>query len=408
MPNRFAGEPRLLTADQLAIEAGSTPEYVDELTAAGMLEREVDGRHRAGDVRLVRLALALRGGGIETDDLVWAIESSHLPLAAVAPTWPTPGPANETFEAFASSLGALGERLPAVYAAFGLAEPDPTSAIPEREEAIVREFLETWALVDERRDVAVRAARIAGEGVRRIQEATLDLFDEAEGSPPQRLARGLSIEEAARPSAQLNDVMGRLLPWLIERHSEDEVFRRIVGYIENHAERAGRVAPRVGVQPAIAFVDLAGYTRFTETAGDHEAAAIATALQDMASETAREHGGRVVKLLGDGVMLRFPSAVDAVRAVLALMTGIEGRAMPRAHAGVASGRVVVRDADVYGHTVNLAARIAGHASVGDLLVPADLAAALQEAGIGVEDAGVATLKGIGDAVALARVLRPGG
>src|SRR4051794_12770369 len=405
MPDNILATTRLLTREELALEAGATPAYVDELAAAGVLERDADGRHHAGDVRLVRLALARKGGGIDTEDLTWAIQSSHLPLVAVAPTWPTPGPANETFDAFARSLGHRGARLGAVYAAFGLGEPDPGSALPQREEAIVRDFLETWALVDERPEVVIRAARIAGEGVRRIQEATLDLFDEFEGSPPQRLARGLSMEDAARPSAELNALMARLLPWLIERHSEDEVFRRIVAYIERHAASAGRVEPRVGVQPAVAFVDLAGYPRFTETAGDHEAAALAADLQQLASVAARAHGGRVVKLLGDGVMLRFGSAVEAVQAVLALMHDIEGRGISRAHAGVASGRVVVRDADVYGHTVNLAARIAAHAPADELFVPADLAAVLRDGGIEVEAAGVARLKGIGDEVALARVVR---
>jgi len=396
---------RLLTPDELSAEAGATPEYVEELRAGGVLEWDADGRHSADDVRLVRLALALKGGGIDTDDLTWAIRARHLPLDAIALTWPAPGPANETFEAFAASLGERGALLPAVYAAFGLAQPGASSALPEREEAIVRNFLETWGMVDEGPDVVVRAARIVGEGIRRIQEATTDLFDEFEGSPPLRLARGLSMAEATRPSAELSVLMTRMLPWLLERHSEDEVFRRILAYLEPRAARAGRVTPRLGAHPAIAFVDLAGYTQFTQTAGDHEAAVLATDLQGLAMVAAREHGGRVVKLLGDGVMLRFDSAVDAVRAVLGLMTGIEERGLARAHAGVASGPVVVRDADVYGHTVNLAARIAAHAASDELLVPAELGAALEKAGIGVEDAELGQLKGIGDAVALARVIR---
>ena len=167
-------------------------------------------------------------------------------------------------------------------------------------------------------------------------------------------------------------VMADLLPWLLNRHSEDEVFRRIVAYIEARAAEAGRVAVRDAVEPAIAFVDLAGYTQFTEAAGDQEAAVLAARLQDLAMSAARTHQGRVVKLLGDGVMLRFGSPVEAVRGVLGLMHAIDAAGLPPAHAGVTSGPVVVRDADVYGHTVNLAARIAGHAPSAQLLVTADL------------------------------------
>ena len=200
--------------------------------------------------------------------------------------------------------------------------------------------------------------------------------------------------------------MAPLLAWLLARHSEDEVFGRIVAFIENRATRAGRLRPRAGGQPAIAFVDLAGYTQLTEAAGDGQAAALAATLQQLAASAVRGHHGRVVKLLGDGVMLRFPSPGDGVRAVLELMTAIESGGLPRAHAGLASGPIVVRDADVYGHTVNLAARIAGHAASGELLVPAELAPGLAAEGIATVDAGEARLKGIAEPVRLVRIAVP--
>jgi len=64
---------------------------------------------------------------------------------------------------------------------------------------------------------------------------------------------------------------------------------------------------------------------------------------------------------------------------------------------------VVRDGDVYGHTVNLAARIAGHAGAGELLVASAVTAHLDPAGIGWVDVGDATLKGLAEPVRLARI-----
>jgi adenylate cyclase len=399
---------RHLTPDELALEAGVARQYVDELAAAGAIERDRDGNHHADDVRRVRLAWALRQGGIGGDDLLWAMATGLLPLDQVSRTWPTPGPMSSTFRSFTSSLGERGSLLPSVYAAFGLASPGEDSVVGNDEEALVRAFIETWTMVDEQPDAVIRAARIAGEGVRRIQEATLDLFDEYGGSPPQRMQRGLSVEDANRPSMAMIAVMSELLPWLLNRHSEDEVFRRIVAYIEARAAEAGRVAPRDAVEPAIAFVDLAGYTQLTQAAGDQEAAAIAARLQDLAMSSARGHGGRLVKLLGDGVMLRFGSPVEAVRGVLGLMDAIDAAGLPPAHAGIASGPVIVRDADVYGHTVNLAARIAGHAPSGLLLVTADLGPALAAERLAVVDAGRARLKGMSDEVAMLEVVRSAG
>ena len=220
-----------------------------------------------------------------------------------------------------------------------------------------------------------------------------------------RARRGLSPDEASRPSRELSAVMADLLPWLLARHLEDEVFSRVVDFIESRAADAGRIVQHEAVMPAIAFVDLAGYTQFTQRAGDQEAAVLATRLQELSTTAARAHRGRVVKLLGDGVMLRFGVPVDAVRAVIGLMAAIEAAGLPSAHAGIASGPVVVRDADVYGHTVNLAARIAGHAPPAQLLVTSNLAAALEAAGIAVTDAGRARLKGVSDEVALLQVVR---
>ena len=85
------------------------------------------------------------------------------------------------------------------------------------------------------------------------------------------------------------------------------------------------------------------------------------------------------------------------------MTAVEGAGLPPAHAGIAAGPLVVRDGDVYGHTVNLAARIAGQAQAGEILTSADAMQRLDEAGIRSVDAGEAALKGIGAPVRLLRI-----
>src|SRR6188768_1560945 len=245
--------PRHLTRDEVAIEARVAPAYVDELAAAGAIEHDADGNYHADDVRRVRLAWALNQGGIGGDDLLWAMSTGLLPMDQLSRTWPTPGPVSRTFGSLRASVGERADLLASVYSAFGLAAPGDDSVVAHDEESIIRGFIDTWALVDEGPEAVIRAARIAGEGVRRIQEATLDLFDEYGGSPPQQMQRGRSVEDANRPSIAMIAVMADLLPWLLNRHSEDEVFRRIVAYIEARAAEAGRVAVRDAVEPAIAF-----------------------------------------------------------------------------------------------------------------------------------------------------------
>ena len=113
-----------------------------------------------------------------------------------------------------------------------------------------------------------------------------------------------------------------------------------------------------------------------------------------------------MKLLGDGVMLRFSSMTDAIDSVRELMASIVAAGLPPAHAGIAAGSMVVRDGDVYGHTVNLAARIASYAGAGELLLGADGVDGVDEAtgdSLKLEDAGSASFKGIAEPVRLLRV-----
>src|SRR3954469_20709667 len=115
-------------------------------------------------------------------------------------------------------------------------------------------------------------------------------------------------------------IMPALLVWLQKRHMENETFGRVVHFGGVVLASTRQVAQRD--PPAIAFVDLSGYTELTAEGGDERAATLATRLQVLAETAAREHKGRVVKLLGDGVMCRYPTAADAVRSVRGLMAEI--------------------------------------------------------------------------------------
>ena len=155
-------------------------------------------------------------------------------------------------------------------------------------------------------------------------------------------------------------------------------------------------------------MDLSGFTRLTIEQGDDVAAATATRLAEMADAAARAASGRVVKLLGDGVLLRFGSAAEAIPAILRLVDAIPAAGLPAAHAGVAAGRLVIRDGDVYGRTVNLAARIAGHAGPGQVVVEEGAIVALPKGTARFEPLGRFELRGIPDPVGLWLATAPSG
>ena len=205
------------------------------------------------------------------------------------------------------------------------------------------------------------------------------------------------------PWARAARTLPALAEWLTRHHISRAIDDYSIGATEQVLAESGYVPTRHDVEPAVAFLDLTGFTRLAQVEGDAVAAEIALQLADLAADVVRGHGGRVVKLLGDGVLMHFPNLIEAVGASLELMDRLGASDLPSGHVGVTQGPIIARDGDIFGRTVNLAARISDVAPGGELYVPAALSGALAGRFV-VEPVGVTTLQGVG-AVELARVAR---
>lgn len=120
----------------------------------------------------------------------------------------------------------------------------------------------------------------------------------------------------------------------------------------------------MGATTTVVFADLTGSTRVFETLGNEAATRTVTGLTQWIGEVCREHGGRVVKTLGDGVLAVFPRPEGAVEAVVQLQREHARRQVRRPAAqqmqlqvGMASGDIVEVDGDCYGDAVNVASRL---------------------------------------------------
>jgi adenylate cyclase len=120
----------------------------------------------------------------------------------------------------------------------------------------------------------------------------------------------------------------------------------------------GDEAPAVG---AVLFADLSGFRQLTETCGD-EAAADAAGRFVALVRRSLAPGACVVKTLGDGVLVVAPD-LDAARQTATHIRGavLVDEGLPPVHAGICAGSVVWRHGDVFGATVNDAARLADSA-----------------------------------------------
>jgi adenylate cyclase len=162
------------------------------------------------------------------------------------------------------------------------------------------------------------------------------------------------------------------------------------------------------VQGATMFTDIVGFTEYTAIRGDAEAVALLS-LQERLVREALPPGARIVKELGDGLLLWFPDACAGIEAALALQLALERESNGRplwVRMGMHWGQQTIRRDDIVGHDVNVASRIVNVAGPGELLVSE---ATVREVGGGpiaatFDPIGPVVMKGIPDPVRLFRAL----
>ncbi|HMR81307.1 MAG TPA: YHS domain-containing protein, partial [Polyangiaceae bacterium] len=121
------------------------------------------------------------------------------------------------------------------------------------------------------------------------------------------------------------------------------------------------------VSRGFVFADLSGYTALTEAHGDLDAATVAGRFAEGAQQ-ALLPGSQLVKTVGDELMIATDTVETAVDVALSLFRAVDDEPdFPTFSAGLHYGTCVEQGSDYFGATVNLAARVAGHARSGQIL-----------------------------------------
>ncbi len=156
----------------------------------------------------------------------------------------------------------------------------------------------------------------------------------------------------------------------------------------------------------VAFVDLAGFSAIADVYGDASAIAVLEIFESMVSEALSGYEPPI-KWIGDEAMLSFPEPDSAIQALGALLQACRKEPrLPLTRAGLNHGPVIRRAGDLFGSTVNIAARIAALASPGQLLATQPIADAAVAKGILVRGLGKVALRSVVGEVSLMRSNSP--
>ena len=211
-------------------------------------------------------------------------------------------------------------------------------------------------------------------------------------------------------------------PWVDDA---DSVLRPMIEFLteadDNDAELAaakqgGAVA--TGAQPAVAspagmvtilFTDMEGSTALAQRVGDAAAQEVRRAHNEIVRTALSEQEGSEIKHTGDGIMASFATASAALNCAIAIQRGVAAHKKERpdsplgVYIGLNAGEPIAEDGDLFGTSVDLAARICGHAEPGQIVVSNVVRELAAGKGFLFSDRGETELRGFEEPVRLYEV-----
>jgi adenylate cyclase len=251
----------------------------------------------------------------------------------------------------------------------------------------------------------LQLCRVYGQALSQIADAEVRLFHIYVHEPLMREGvPGLQMaEEMENLARDLLPIASPLMDFMHRRFLQHFIEQDVVGHMETELEEASGEGDLGRVRTAIAFADLAGYTRFTEEAGDEEALSLVERFVEGVSNTLPEDA-RVVKTIGDEVMVVGHDIGALVDWAVGFVGQFEERPEPRI--GIHWGTSLYRDGDYFGREVNLASRVVARARGGEVLVTDAVVEAVRGSShLRFEGIGEVKLKGFDEPRRLCRATR---
>ncbi len=396
-----AMDEQRLSLSEVASRAGVTPATVKRWVERGLIpnarQATKDGWTPAAAAH-ARVVARLRERGHSFDEIKAATKEGRLAYGLLEDLFP-PGEQIYDMDDAAEQTGLEPELIERVWLSMGFGRQELTALTEEDMQALrwVASVLAAgFPLV-----AFLQLTRVYGQALAQIADTETRLFHiyvheplMREGVPTLQMA-----EEMADLGRDLLPLASPIMDYIHQRNLAHFAEQDVIGHMEtdfDEDETYGRI------RVAIAFADLAGYTRYVEEEGEVEALSYVERFIDSVANTLPE-GARVVKTIGDEVMVVGQDAGALVDWAVGF-SRLYANERPAPRIGVNAGPVLYRDGDYYGREVNLASRVVARARGGEVLVTGQV---LDDVGsaphLRVDNIGQVKLKGFDEPRSLCRV-----
>src|SRR4051794_881323 len=397
---RAMAEERLTTSE-VAARAGVTPATLKRWVDRGVIpdgKRVTKSGWTPAAAALARTVARMRERGHSFDEIKEAIKEGRLAYGLLADLFP-PAERQYTLEDAAEETGLEPELLERVWASMGFARHDLQALTEDDMQALrwVASVLGAgFPLV-----AFLQLTRVYGQSLSQIADAETRLFHiyvheplMREGVPALEMA-----EEMADLGRDLLPLASPIMDYIHQRYLSHFSEQDVVGHMEAEIDSDNQYGR---VKIAIAFADLAGYTRYVEEEGELEALSYVERFIESVSNTLPE-GARVIKTIGDEVMV-VGQDVGAIVDWAVGFSRLYENERPAPRIGVNSGPVLYRDGDYFGREVNLASRVVARARGGEVLATGQVMDEVgdDQAHLIVDHIGQVKLKGFNEPRALCR------
>jgi adenylate cyclase len=383
-----------MTVEHVARRAGVSVGTVRRWVNDGLVP-QYDGHWSPAAASHVRLVARLRQRGHSLEEIREASQSGRLAFGYIDELLPSSDGRHTLAEAV--KLTRLRpELIERVFTAMGISTLSLDS-LSEQDVEMLKYMADILA-AGLPLPAIMQLARVYGHAISQIADAEVRLFHLYVHEPLMRAGvPGVEmVQEMEALTRELLPFVAPLMTYLHGRSLSYFVEQDVIGHLEADLDSDAGQQGRLRV--AIAFADLAGYTRLTEEYGDEEAVEAVERFVDAVARTL-PIDARVIKTLGDEAMIVAADPVALTDWAVGFASGaIAGEPIetpPRI--GVHHGDALYRDGDYYGREVNQAARVVARASAGEVLVTRAVVDAVGAVdGLAFERIGEVSLKGFSE------------